>query len=418
MATGVRYPGRAKMVTMTTPTTEIPRLIDPGPKEPSDLRRLVAAAALGALVSVAVTLVVCMAVAVIGWFLADAGAHGQTTDALRIGADGWLMGLGSHVVAGGTPLGIIPLALTALIAVGGFRGGRWAGRSAPVPAEDRMLVVAALAAGVTYLAAAVVLVLLVGRADAQPGMLRAAVGGFVLGTLAVGAGLGTGTGRVPERWNALPGSVRSMLGGALGAVMLVIAAGACLVTVSLLVSFNEAGRLFSVLGLDAGDALMLCVVTALFAPNAALFGVAYLAGPGFAVGTGTTVSVGTVALGPLPAFPLAAALPAAGPVSGWHVALVAVPPLCAAVAAGLAQRGSGVLAWDSAALRAFAVGVLGAIVVVALVALAGGTLGTGRMTDIGAPMGQVLVTTVGGMAIGGLVGGLLTAWWQRRRARQ
>ena len=36
-----------------------------------------------------------MAVAVVGWFLADAGAHGQTTDALRVGADAWLVGNGS-----------------------------------------------------------------------------------------------------------------------------------------------------------------------------------------------------------------------------------------------------------------------------------------------------------------------------------
>ncbi len=38
----------------------------------------------------AVGLVVCMSIALTGWFLADAGSHGETTDALRVGADGWL----------------------------------------------------------------------------------------------------------------------------------------------------------------------------------------------------------------------------------------------------------------------------------------------------------------------------------------
>ena len=50
-------------------------------------RPLSATAALGGAMAVAITLVLCMSLALISWFLADAGAHGQTTDALRVGAD-------------------------------------------------------------------------------------------------------------------------------------------------------------------------------------------------------------------------------------------------------------------------------------------------------------------------------------------
>jgi hypothetical protein len=44
-------------------------------------------------------------------------------------------------------------------------------------------------------------------------------------------------------------------------------------------------------------------------------------------------------------------------------------------------------------------------------------MGTGRLADIGAPLGEVLVTAVGGMCLGGLVGGLVVALVQRRRGR-
>ena len=43
-------------------------------------------------------------------------------------------------------------------------------------------------------------------------------------------------------------------------------------------------------------------------------------------------------------------------------------------------------------------------------------MGTGRMADIGAPLGDVLVAAAVAMSLGGLVAGVATAWWQRRAA--
>ncbi len=37
-------------------------------------------------------------------------------------------------------------------------------------------------------------------------------------------------------------------------------------------------------------------------------------------------------------------------------------------------------------------------------------MGTGRMADIGAPIGEVLVSAVAAMSLGGLVAGVATAW--------
>ena len=87
-----------------------------------------------------------------------------------------------------------------------------------------------------------------------------------------------------------------------------------------------------------------------------------------------------------------------------------------AVGAVLAQRSYGVTAYDSAALRGFGSGFGAALLTTLAIALAGGPMGTGRMADIGAPVGEVLVSAVAAMSLGGLVAGVATAWWQRRRA--
>jgi membrane associated rhomboid family serine protease len=95
---------------------------------------------------------------------------------------------------------------------------------------------------------------------------------------------------------------------------------------------------------------------------------------------------------------------------------LAVPVVVGAVGAVLAQRSYGVTAYDSAALRGFGSGFVAALLTTLAITLAGGPMGTGRMADIGAPVGEVLVSAVAAMSLGGLVAGVATAWWQRRRA--
>jgi hypothetical protein len=99
------------------------------------------------------------------------------------------------------------------------------------------------------------------------------------------------------------------------------------------------------------------------------------------------------------------------------VVLLGVPPLCAAVGAGLAQRRYAVTAWDSAALRGFGSGLGAGLACWVLVSIAGGPMGTGRLADLGAASGEVLVAAAGGMSIGGLLGGLVVAVRQRRSPR-
>jgi hypothetical protein len=378
-------------------------------------RPLTVTAALGSLGAAATGLVACMAVSVIGWFLADAGAHGDTTDALRIGADVWLVGHGSHVSLGGVPLGITPLALTAFLALVLYRFGRWASAtSAPVD-TDRVLGTGATVFTGVYVVVAVVTCLAVTTSGVAPGLGRTILASLLLAGVAGSVGMAVGAGRLGGLVGRVPGWVRAIGHGAVASALLVVAAASLLVATMVVLGLNQASEMLTHLQLSTGDVITYLVVCLLLVPNAVLLGAAYLLGPGFAVGTGTVVSPSAVVVGQVPAFPLLAALPSAGPVPSWAMGVLAVPVLAAVVGAAMAQRSYRVTAWDSAALRGFGSGLVGAVLVTALVALAGGPMGTGRMADIGAPLGEVLVAALTAMCAGGLVGGLVTAWLQRRR---
>lgn len=412
----------------TPPSTLLGRLLatllrtprgGPGGPGSGDLegRPLALSAAIAALAAAATTMFTFMAVAVVGWFLADAGAHGQTTDALRVGADVWLAGQGSGLSVGGVPLDIVPLALTGLIVAVIYRWGRWAGESSQDVTDDRTVAIATGSFAGLYMVVAVVTCVVLGQDGASPGLGRAIIGSVLLSGIGGGLGMAAGSGRLSVWVRRVPGWVRSVVYGALASFLLLMAAAAVLVAVMVMLGLNQAASVMSGLHLAPGDYVMYTVATIAVVPNAVLFGGAYLLGPGFAVGTGTLVSPTVVSLGPVPAFPLLSALPKAGPTPAWTVGFMAVPVVVAMVGAVLAQRAYRVPAYDSAALRGFACGFGGALLTTVAIALAGGPMGTGRMADIGAPLGQVLVSAVATMSLAGLVAGVVTAWWQRRADR-
>lgn len=384
-------------------------------RDATGARPLTVSAALAALAAAGAVMGGLMVLAVVGWFLADAGAHGQTTDALRVGADAWLTGHGSRVSLSGVPLGIVPLTLTGAIAFVLHRFGRWAAGSSAAPEDDRSLVLAATVLTGVYVVVVVIACLVVSRDSAAPGLGRAIVGSLLLSGVAGTLGLASGAGRLRSWADLVPRWIRSVVHGAAVTCLLFAAASAVLVVLALLWGIGEAATVMSGLQLGASDYVTYLVATVAVVPNAVLLGAAYLLGPGFALGTGTVVAPTVVSLGPVPAFPLLAAVPDSGPTPTWAVWLLAVPVLAAIVGASRAQSGYRVPVYDSAALRGFGSGFGAALLTTLAIALAGGPMGTGRMADIGAPLGEVLVAATMAMSLGGLVGGVATAWWQRRR---
>lgn len=383
--------------------------------EERSARPLPVSAALAGAGAAGSTLVTCLALALTGWFLADAGAHGETTDALRVGADAWLLGHGAHLTVAGSPVGIVPLGISLVLVVVTFRFGRWAGATSQPVSDDRSLALGVATATAVYVMVAVVTAVLA----ADPGVAglgvgRATAGAVVVSLVAGGLGLASGTGRLDAWRGRCPAALVGALDGALRGAGLLVLLAAVLVGGMLVAGWGQAATVMSQLHLGVGDGLMYLLVNATVTPNAVLLGVAWLLGPGFAVGTGTVVSPSAVVLGPMPALPLLAALPGEGTPPGWLAGALAVPVLAAAFAAAWAQHRRPTTAWDAGLLRGFGSGLGAAVAVCALVAVAGGPMGTGRMSEIGAPLGDVAVSAFAAMGAGGILGGAVTTWWQRR----
>ncbi len=401
----------AEMTDLLTPRARRP-LPEGASGDPG--RPLAVGAAVAGLTAAGAMLLGCMAVGLAGWFASDAGGHGDTRDALRIGADAWLLAHGAHLELEAATITAVPLGLTLFCAYVTFRLGRWAGATTEVEDDRALLTSVAVLAGV-YGVVATVTAVLASLEPAQPSLGLAFVGGFVLSALFGGAGLVAGSGRWPGLRDRVPEFALCVVTGAASVVLLMLAAGSLLVTVALLLDLGSAANVLSRLHTDVPDGLLYTVVVAGVAPNAVLLGGTYLLGPGFAVGTGTLVSPSAVVLGPVPAFPLLAALPDDGAAPAWTVALVAVPVLMAALAALLMLRKFPVTQYDMGALRGLTAGLLGGLLFALLAQLAGGSVGPGRMADVGAALDRTTLAAAVAMGVGGLLGGVVMTWWLRRR---
>lgn len=391
-------------------------------------RPLVLVAVLGGVGAAAATLLVCLAVGVVGWFLSDAGAHGAPRDGLRVGAIGWLLAHGSGIKVDGVAVTVVPLGITALAAWTIWRLGHRAGDSVSGHGPDAHRIadgerdwtvpIAAAAFTAGYLAVTIITLRMAGSAATGLDGGRVVLWTLVLcGTFGL-AGIATGSGRAAIWAAFLPASAR-----AAGAVGLRILGGYLVLSTvfflgALALDVDTAVNVMSRLHTDAGDATTYTALSATLVPNAGLFAASYLLGPGFAVGTGTLVSPTVVSIGPLPMFPLFAALPDNGPTPAWTPYLLVLPLLLAALVAARAQRRNPTLRWDEGALRGCAGGVLAGVLLGALTAIAGGAVGPGRMRDIGPPAFDVLVHAITAFGIGGLLGGLAMTWWQRRASRR
>lgn len=391
-------------------------------------RPLVLVAVLGGAAAALATLLVCLAAGVVGWFLTDAGVHGTPRDGLRVGALGWLLAHGSGLHVDGVAVTVVPLGLTALAAWAIWRLGHRVGDSVSGhgPDAERIadgerdwtVATAFLAFTTGYVAVAIITFQLAATPATSPSLVRVLLWSLVLCLTFGLTSLATGSGRAAIWAAELPPSLR-----AAGAVCLRVLGGYLAVSAlfflgALVVDFDTAVNVMSRLHTDAGDATVYTALSATVVPNATIFSASYLLGPGFAVGLDTLVSPSLVVIGALPMFPLLAALPDTGPTPAWTAYVVALAPLVAAVAAVRSQRRNPTLRWDEGAIRGCAGGVLAGVLLGLLAAVAGGSVGPGRMTDVGPFAFDVLVHAITAFGVGGLVGGLLITWWQRRAARQ
>jgi len=283
------------------------------------------------------------------------------------------------------------------------RAGRWVSRRSAIRDVGAAgLALASMTAAYTVVALAAYLMTRSGDGHAV------AWRSMLFPVLVALAGAGSGIIRESRLTNTvlayLPEELRAASSGGVAGMAVLIAAAALAFTGALAMHFTQAVRLAE--GLQAGvvGGIVIAVVGLAFTPNAILCAGAYLAGPGFSVGTGTDVTPGHVDLGPLPAHPLLAALPHTGG-SWWQTAFLVIPAIAGAAAGLVALRRHPVAGYDRLALRGGAAGLTAGAGFGALTVLATGAIGPGRMQDVG----PHVLATLGVCAISALVGGVIAA---------
>jgi hypothetical protein len=392
--------GAARVARVMTETLQRPSRPSLPPRRASSSapapRRLVVAALLAAAEAAVLGMLVLVLPLLLVW-ATDPRSGAALEEAVRTGAGLWLLASGAVLQVPGGEVGLTPLGLLALPLLLLARAAARQGRAARLTSTGQAVRLAAAIAG----AYAVFAVAVASLASAEP--LRAAPVPVAAAAGAVGVtGALLGCLRVDRLWRAawlrVPPAGRRVLRAVATSSAVLVVAGALLVGGSLAVHGSDAAELARAgdPGPVGGFALLLLGLS--LVPNAVVWGVSWLAGPGFAVGVGTAVGPFGAELGPVPAVPLLAALPATG-VPTWVGVLVLGAPLAAGALAGLVvQRDlAGAGPWR-VVLAALATGPATGLLWLVLAWTSGGAVGGDRLADVGPSPWQV------GLALAALVG--------------
>ena len=352
----------------------------------------------------------CLAPALAGWL---AGGVEQSMAApLQLAARVWLV---AHHVPLDLPQGTIsfmPWGLSLPLALLAYGAGRWATGVSGVPHAPAAVRLVAAMTG-PYALAGAALALAAASAEAYVDPRLAAVSTGLLMLVSAGSGVFVQSGLGARTWAAVPARLRTWLGAAALATAVLVTGGAVLVVVAL---GGKAGRIGPLTtALDAGivGGLLITLLGVVLLPNAVVWAMAYALGPGFAVGTGSVVSPGETRLGPVPGLPVLAGLPdETQGILGWVV--VAIPVIAGVAAALILHRTAdhrGVLGGllDSALTGALTGGMVGA-----LAAACGGSVGPGRLAEVGASPLLAALSAASEVALVAGVTGLVL----RRRSRR
>ncbi len=353
-----------------------PRRPPPGP--PVRPISVTVAGVVAALQAAGLGVLAVMVVVLVGWATAaDSAASAMT--AVTGGLQVWLVSHHTRLVLPGGEFSLTPLALSALPLVLLHSAALRAGRLAQV--RGRRGVIALTSAVTASYAVLATGVALLARTDAvAPVPSSAFLGAAAFAALAAGSAAVRATGRWLVLWHRLPLTLRTALPPAAAALAVLLGSGALLVAAMLTRHHAAAEHLVAGLDPGAGGTLLLLLGSLLYVPDAVVWGTAFVTGPGFAVGQGTSVTVAGADLGAVPAFPLLAALPG-GTGAGAGLLTMVAPLLAGVLVAFLLRRGC-----EQVRQVVEMCGLVGALVGLgtgALALLSAGSAGPGRMADVG-----------------------------------
>jgi hypothetical protein len=386
------------------------------PRAPGSGTGVVGVAALAAVQAAAASLSVVLVPVVLAWATASfsSAPWGQ---ALRLGLDAWLLAQHTGIVIPGGHVGLVPLALSAVpLVCCWFAGVRLARNLDPRADDVRAGLVPAAAPPARALAALVgsyaliaALAAVLGTsgpvrplvAQAFLGAATVALVGGVSGAAAWEAGGAWAGLRLVVRRLRAPRPVLRVVPAAATALGVQLAAGLLLLVVAVVLRWDEVVLLHRSLHPGPAGGLVLVLAQLTVVPNLIVWALAFAAGPGFAVGTGSAVAPAGTHLGPLPAVPVLGALPGPGEYPAWIWALAALPVLAGAVAGHRIwrrQEGTAAMLLDAAVLT-----VLHGLGWAALAWLSGGPAGPGRLADVGPSVWRTALALAGETGAGALL---------------
>ena len=333
-----------------------------------------------------------VAAALLAWVAAPESSAPWTA-AWGVGSAAWFLGHGSPVRAGSVDLSVTPLLLFFFIAGSAIWGlrravrdlddGSGSGRGELVAGVRREVVDVGLAAIGGYAAVAVLALLTTLAGPVRPHPVLGLVAPSVWHSVASSS---------PWRWTTrTAGSARSRRWTTAGAsrrtgslvgprlVWATLTRLATVLVVVVLVVIGVGGSRIDEVSaaLDPGPVgtLVLAVAQVLVLPNLATWALAWMTGPGFSVGAGTSVTLTFANPGLQPLLPVLGALPAGGAMPGWAVGAVLLPVLVGLLLGRAAERE---LSWLPALAASVAAAVIVAATAAGLTALGAGSLGVDR----------------------------------------
>nr|WP_255671534.1 DUF6350 family protein [Glycomyces amatae] len=336
---------------------------------------------------------------ILGWW--QAGALGSVGSVVAAAGVAWLSGHGVPVDIGPMHLSVPPLALTAVTA---WRLAKAAAATTRAIGGRDAAAVRAAAGLVTILYTGLV----AGAAalcttgpftvDLLPALLHAVP--LVAAATAFGAAREAGV--LP--WDGASVWLRRGLRTGMITTGALLACGAAATGVAFAVRGPVVADTLRVYG---AESWIVALLSLLYLPNLAVWAAAYIAGPGFAVGADTAVRAELVDLGPLPAFPVFAAVPNA-PLPDHATILIGLPLMLAAVFGVVLTYRSPDLRVPRVITAAVLAAATAAAVLGLLAFLSGGAAGTDLLADLG-PDPLALAGIGGVQLLVGLLGGALVA---------
>jgi hypothetical protein len=383
----------------------------------------------GALVGVLTgltSLVVVLAPVVLTWLVEPLSA-GDGWQAAGTGAALWLLVSGAHLAIGEVTVSVVPLLGTALLVGVAWLGAREAMVDVSTDGEHwhgtlpRPLA-AALGAWWAGYAAAVggaVGLAVAGPFRATP--LSVVLPAVVVPLLALVLALRPVAQDDPDvlgprlglAW--LPDTVRRAVRPGLVGAGVLLGVGLAVVVSMVALSWNSVATISTAVAAGGLGSVVLVVAQVAALPNLALWAVSFLAGPGFRVVEGGSVSWSGSKGGLLPMVPVLAALPQPGDFPWFTMLCVLV---VVAVGAYVARRALAEVARLSRLRTKLAVALsactVTALVLATLDLVAGGSAGQFRLSAVGAPTGRLFLALLVELGIGALFVVLRDAWRLRR----